>query len=123
MKVLIIDDSQLIGEKMITIFAENQRICYLGQALSLSSGRTMFREQRPDLVILDLALPDGLGFLLVEEFKETNRSCRIFIFSNYSHTAYKQKAHTIGVDMFFDKSTEFEELMHEVEMFSESYSN
>lgn len=122
MKVLIIDDSQLIGEKLIAIFTEYEEICYLGQALTISSGRTMFSEQRPDLVILDLALPDGLGFHLAEEFKVTNRSCRIIIFSNYAHTAYKQKAHTIGVDLFFDKSTEFEELMQAVEMYCKSYS-
>lgn len=122
MKVLIVDDSQLIGEKLITIFAENADICYLGQALSLSRGREMFREQRPDLVILDLALPDGLGLQLAEEIKVISHSCRVIIFSNYSHTAYKQKAHTIGVDLFFDKSTEFEELMHVVEMYCKSYS-
>lgn len=66
---LVVDDEQDAAEMMAALIAaEGFTVATAG---SLQQARRRMALQRPDIVLLDLILPDGNGLELVEQIKET----------------------------------------------------
>lgn len=66
-KVVIVDDDPMAtGElrQALTIYPE---LAIMGSANCAAKGRKLILEQRPDLLFLDVELPDMLGFKLLDE--------------------------------------------------------
>ena len=71
--VLIVDDEADFRLLMKDFFGNNGYAVFLAD--SLSTGLEMLQREKPDIVLLDNILPDGLGWSKVE-----------FILSNYPKT-------------------------------------
>lgn len=72
-KILIIDDEQRTREliaKMIESFELNVEIFPIGE--NVQSGLAAIQEIKPDLVFLDIQMPDGTGFDLLKAVPEKN---------------------------------------------------
>lgn len=110
-KVLIVDDSVIVGKRVQEILQECSSIENLGQAYNIDEGKKIIENKNPDLVILDIGFPVGSGMLLISEVKKRNSNAIVVMFTNYSHLIYRNKCKAMGADYFFDKSTELESLM------------
>jgi two-component system LytT family response regulator len=91
LKTVIIDDdyvSRVILKEMLQKFLDNIEI--LGEAGSVSDGVKLIEESNPDLVLLDISLPDGTGFDMLDKLKKINFKL-IFItaYSEYAVKAFK----------------------------------
>lgn len=64
-KVLIVDDSALVRQVLTKIFAQDKNIEVIGTAVDPLFAIKKIKEQRPDVITLDLEMPrmDGLTFL------------------------------------------------------------
>jgi len=60
--ILIVDDHPLIREGLKSIIKSNDASEVIGEAENACSARKMIKEFKPDLVLLDLTLPDKRGF-------------------------------------------------------------
>jgi DNA-binding response OmpR family regulator len=68
-KILIVDDNPDIRLGIhLRLKANQYDTCFAADALT---GVSEARKQRPDLIILDLGLPGGDGFSVMEELKQT----------------------------------------------------
>lgn len=68
---LIIDDEDRVRETlihMLSIYCPNIRV--VGQANSVSSGFNQINALKPDVVFLDVKMPDGTGFELLKKFEK-----------------------------------------------------
>jgi two-component system, response regulator PdtaR len=95
LRVLIVEDDTLVG---LGLKAQLQKLGHsvVGQAADAASAIELFRQQRPDLVLLDIRLngPDGIELaqqLLAE------RRCPMVIVSAYSDTDLIERAAAAGV--------------------------
>jgi two-component system, LytTR family, response regulator len=91
LKTVIIDDdyvSRMVLREMLEKFLENIEV--LGEAGSVKDGIRLIEDSDPDLVLLDISLPDGTGFDLLDKLKRTNFKL-IFItaYSEYAIKAFK----------------------------------
>ena len=86
MKILIIDDELSSREniKSIIELSFKEKFSIL-EATTVKEGRSLIEEQHPDIVLLDINLPDGTGFDLLQQLKFTNFKL-IFV------TAYEEYA-------------------------------
>jgi DNA-binding response OmpR family regulator len=103
-KILIIDDEQDICFLLKRQLKLNQ---YLVQdASNLTDGYIKFKDFVPDVLILDINLPDGNGAENAYKFKELNKNTSIILisadndqlnnkFTNYSANAFLKKPFTI----------------------------
>ena len=94
LKTVIIDDdyvSRLILKDMLEKFLDNIEI--LGEAGTVSDGVKLIEATDPDLVLLDISMPDGTGFDLLDKLKTINFKL-IFItaYSEYAIKAFKYSA-------------------------------
>ena len=69
--------------------------------------------QNPDVVVIDIALRQGNGFDVLKSLRDhppVKRPVRV-ILTNYTLASYRRAAERMGVDHFFDKSSEIPQLL------------
>ena len=94
LKTVIIDDdyvSRMILRDMLEKFLDNIEI--LGEAGTVADGVKLIEDTDPELVLLDISMPDGTGFDLLDKLKSINFKL-IFItaYSEYAVKAFKYSA-------------------------------
>jgi len=93
-RTVIIDDDKLARKGLRCILEQNfQEIEIVGEADSVANGLQLINECEPDLVFLDIEMPDGNGFSLLEKLKDVNfRVVFTTSYSDYAITAFKYSA-------------------------------
>jgi len=105
--VLIVDDSILILERMISMLAEIGNIQFIVHARSYNEAIELLEGVTPDLALLDIHLPGKNGIELLRTIKEKYRDVIVFMITNYANDYYRNQCKILGADYFFDKSKDF----------------
>ena len=79
-RVLIVDDHPVVRAGLRAFLDLQDDFEVVGEAGSLSEARERARETDPDLVLLDLQLPDGSGLTLIEELAA---ACRVLVLTSF----------------------------------------
>lgn len=107
---LIVDDSTVIRRRLVSLLDEIEGVRLIGEASDGTSGADLIRELAPDVVILDIRMPNRSGIGLLESIKDSPDLPVVIILTNYPYAAYRKRCMELGASHFFDKSTEFDEL-------------
>jgi two-component system, LytTR family, response regulator len=93
-QTIIIDDDQLARRGLRQILEKNfQEINLVGEADSVVNGLKLISDFKPELVFLDIEMPDGTGFSLLEKLRNVNfRVVFTTSYSDYAITAFKYSA-------------------------------
>ena len=108
--ILIVDDSILIVERLLDFIGSIENIDEIKHADSYEKAELLFRQCKPDIVLLDIQLPDASGINLLNKIKSYHREVIVMMFSNHASSYYKSVCMELGADYFFDKSMEFEKI-------------
>ena len=117
MKVLIVDDSILLRERLTAMISELPGIEVIGQAESAEKAINSIRILKPDVTILDIRMPGGNGFEVLENIKKDKWHPLMIVLTSYPYPQYKKKCLDSGADYFFDKSTEFQKVIEVLKKF------
>ena len=80
MKVLIVDDSPFVRYLLKTIFEKaGHRVC--AEAVTGEQAIECYKEHRPDLITMDVIMPDMNGIDAVKAIRKINRKAKILIVS------------------------------------------
>ena len=120
MKILVVDDSALLRERLISMISELPGITAINQAQDVPEALNSVQEINPDVVILDIRLSDGSGIEVLKKMKKENSGTVTIMFTNYPYPQYRKKCQEAGADFFFDKSTEFHRIVDVLEQIQES---
>lgn len=115
MKVLIADDEEIIraGLKFVVDWNElGFNIC--GEASDGDEALKMILELNPDLVLLDIRMPNLLGTEIVQMAREHHFKGHFIILSGFSDFKYAQTAIRYGVDNYLIKPIDEDELYQAV---------
>jgi two-component system KDP operon response regulator KdpE len=108
LKVLVIDDEPPI-RKLLKMGLSTQGY----QILEATNGKTALESlgQNPDLIILDLGLPDIQGHELLRTIRSRNENVPIVVLSSRGDEAGKVQALDLGADDYLTKPFGMEELL------------
>jgi DNA-binding response OmpR family regulator len=101
--ILIVDDDPDIREGMqVRLQYSGYDTCFADDAVS---GIAMARKQRPDLIVLDLGLPEGDGFLVIEKLNGDTASdmIPIIVVSARDARANRERAIKAGATAYLQK--------------------
>ena len=118
-KVFIADDSRIVQEHLVTMFDELAEVEIVGQAETVAEAISAIGKLRPDVVILDIRMPDGSGIDVLQTIKQDDPAPAVIVLTNYPYPAYRQKCLQAGADFFLDKSTEFDQIPELIERHKE----
>ena len=108
MLILIVDRSVQIIERLEEIIVEAVDITAVHKTVSYEEAKKLFKENKHDVVLLDVDLPKNGSLKLL---KEINRKACVIILSTYTDNYYiREQCKFLGVDFFFDKYYDFEKI-------------
>ncbi len=113
--ILIVDDHPLVREGLESILKPATKYEVVGQAGTARDGIRMIKDLKPDLVLLDLGLPDKSGLELSREIRNLSPSTRILIVSMHSKVDYIVKAFQAGATGYMTKESATEWLLKGIE--------
>lgn len=102
LRILIVDDSDTTRRILNTIVRSRQwTVC--GEAESGWSGIRKFQELKPDLVLLDLAMPDINGIEVARMMSSLDRTVPIILFTVLNLDGLERAARNAGVHAIVSK--------------------
>ncbi len=110
-RVLIVDDSPLVLARLILRLSEEEGILLVGTAYSASEVMEAIEQLKPDAVVLDIHLSGKSGLEVLKKVKKQRPGLTVIVLTNYSQPQYEDKSFELGADYFFDKSSDFEEVV------------
>src|ERR1700719_5407961 len=105
-RILIVDDSKTTRRVVSAIVNSHWTVC--GQAEDGRSGVKKFRELKPDLVLLDLAMPDIDGIEAGRQMHAIDPSVPLVLFTLMDPWGLQSAAHKAGISRVVFKSEGWE---------------
>ncbi len=107
-RVLLVEDSLPVRQRIRSLIEESLPVTIVGEASSAAAALELFREHQPDAVVLDLYLAGGTGYSVLEEMKQTQPGCEVIVLTNFAIPESRERCRVLGADHFLEKSMDFE---------------
>jgi len=114
--VFIVEDSVLIANHLFNSLSENTKLLKIGFA---NNGKDALKEiirNPPDVVLLDLGLPDRSGMDVLRKIKEQKLNTAVVVLTNNANNSFRKECKKLGAVGFYDKSHEFDEAIEKVKI-------
>ncbi len=111
MTVLIADDSELIRTNLSKLIRNILQDVHIFTTSEVASSIESLREFRVDALILDIQMPDGTGFDVLEAMGGLENRPFTIVLTNFAGQSTRKKSLSLGADLVFDKSNEFEKVV------------
>lgn len=109
MRVLIADDSTAVADRLAELLVEEVPGAQLiGRARNVSEAIRGVQSTSPDVLILDLQMPDGSGLAVLRAVRRGHPRLQVLVCTNYPTSKYREECLNSGANFFLDKSKEFD---------------
>jgi two-component system, NarL family, invasion response regulator UvrY len=102
-KVLVIEDHPIVRDGCQRIFNRRPDI-EAAEAVSAEAGLAKNREFAPDVIVLDVGLPDASGFDIIPQLLSDNARAKVIIFSMYEAPSFVTCALEKGAKGYITKN-------------------
>ena len=110
MKLLIVDDHKIVREGIANI-ARSDGIQIVGEADTKESAIALIAATNPDVITVDLSLPDGSGLEIVKWARRNSQKIGIVVLSFLDDDANLLASLNAGASAFVSKSAELDEIL------------
>jgi DNA-binding NarL/FixJ family response regulator len=108
--VLFVEDSPFLIERVKELISEHVKDCCVFFASTRSEAIQSLKHTEPDLIFLDINLPDGNGIDILKWSKYHYPNTKVVMVSNHSNSFYRGLCESLGAICFLDKSKDFEKI-------------
>ncbi len=113
-RVAIVDDHRLIRDALSDLLSAESEIEVVGSAGDGSDALRTVEAADPDVVLLDLALPDISGLDLIDRIRDRRPATRVLILTMHAEAEYAAAARGRGAHGLVSKSAPLEELIEAI---------
>jgi DNA-binding NarL/FixJ family response regulator len=110
-RVALVDDHHLVREGLHLVLASAEGIEIVGEAANRDGVAAMVHATRPDVVVLDLTLPEGDALPLVRVLRESHPGLRIVVLTMHSDPETVRQALAAGASGYLVKGAHSQELI------------
>lgn len=114
-KIFITDDHYMIVEGIRSLLQYEKNIEWMGHAMSAASCLSFLQRQQPDVILLDINLPDKSGIDLCKELKTKYPLIHILGLSSFNQLSFIQKMIENGASGYVLKNATRAELTEAIE--------
>ena len=111
LRVLVADDHAVVRKGVLQILAEDPDILMADEAASGREALRALQEKEYEVLLLDIAMPEGGGLEVLEELRKRASPPHVLILSIYSEKQYALRALKSGADGYLTKDSLPEELL------------
>ncbi len=110
-RILLVDDSPQFLQSASSLLQSIPGLELVGTAQTMTEAVEQAERLSPDLILMDLILPDGNGIEAARQIRARGLPAQIVILSIYDMYDYREAAETVGVLDFIPKQDLSEELI------------
>ncbi|MDR1810354.1 MAG: response regulator transcription factor [Prevotella sp.] len=107
----IVDDHKIVVEGLENLVNESKLARVSGKSYSAAECRSMLRSGQPDVLLLDISLPDGNGIELCAEIKERYPQIKVLMLTSYSERTIINRALENGASGYVLKNSDPQEIL------------
>lgn len=114
-KILLIDDHPIMRHGLAQLIRMEPGLDVCGEAGSAADGLTAVGKLKPDLVVVDLTLPDKNGLELIKDIQAMYPGTQCIVLSMHDESLYAERALRAGARGYIMKETAAENLITAVQ--------
>jgi two-component system, NarL family, invasion response regulator UvrY len=114
-KVLIADDHPIVRRGLCEIVSEQNRAIVFAEAANGEEMLKKLHSEKPDVLVLDISLPDRNGLDLLQEVKHMQPQLPVLILSMHPEEQYAIRVLKAGAAGYISKESAGEELVHAIQ--------
>ncbi len=114
-KVFITDDHYMIVEGIRSLLQHEAGFDWMGHAMNAGSCLAFLQQQQPDVILMDVSLPDQSGIDLCREVKAKYPQIKILGLSSFNQLSFIEKIVENGASGYVLKNATREELIEAIE--------
>jgi DNA-binding NarL/FixJ family response regulator len=101
--VLLVDDSVFVRRVLGQLLKRHPRVGRVFEGSDAAEGYSLFKVCRPDVVVLDLELPDKPGLEILKLIKSAAPSCIVIVLTTLNSPEVRAECLRLGADWFLAK--------------------
>jgi DNA-binding NarL/FixJ family response regulator len=113
LRLLIVDDHPVVLSGCRSLFASDPSVT-IDEAPDARAGLRAFTIKRPDVIIIDMKLPDFSGFELIRRIRAEDPDARIIMFTMSDDPAFVVRAVEMGAQGYVSKGDDPRQLVKAV---------
>ncbi len=102
-RVFIVDDHPLVRHGLTELIGNEPDLEHCGDAEDAESALAAIKQERPDLVIVDITLKSGHGIELIKQITAFDDSIRMLVSSMHDESLYAERAVDAGASGYITK--------------------
>ncbi|RMF48633.1 MAG: response regulator [Anaerolineae bacterium] len=107
LRVMIVEDAAVISRYLLALVENVPGVALAAVTDSVSGALALLGQAEPDIIILDIHLPDGNGLTVLEAAKQRPHPPWVIVFTGSADYQYKRQALLAGAEYFIDKNKNF----------------
>ena len=115
LRLLVVDDHEVVRRGLVALLERRVAFSVVAQAGTVAEAIEAARTYQPDLVIMDIRLPDGSGIEATREIRAENPAIRVLILTSYPDEEAVFAAIVAGASGYLLKKTRARDLIAALE--------
>lgn len=103
-RVILVDDHELVRRGIRRILEKASNICVIAEADSGAAALQLVQELEPDVLVLDIEMPDMKGIHVAQQLRMNAVPVSIIILSACDDNYFIEQVFRVGVDGYLNKS-------------------
>ncbi len=113
--VLLAEDHTIVRQGLAKLLEAEPRIQVIGEARNGREAVTKVEELKPDVVIMDIAMPLLNGIEATRQIKKKRPQTKVIILSMHSHDRFISELFTLGASGYLLKDSSGPDIIHAIE--------
>ena len=109
--ISMVEDHQILVDSLSLMLRYEPDIEFLGSADSIETGRSLIKDTTPDVLLLDVGLPDGSGLDLIPDVKQISPDTNIVVLTSLKDETTLMRVVDSGISGFVSKDSQLSDLL------------
>lgn len=115
LKVLLADDHKLLRSGLKLLLQRNPNMQVVGEAADGEQAIQLFEQLQPDMLLLDLSMPQMDGIECLKEIKSRDPEAKVIVLTMHEDESYIKRAMEAGASAYVPKSAADTDLFKAIE--------
>jgi two-component system, NarL family, response regulator DevR len=113
-RVMLVDDHEVVRRGIVTVIDAHEALRVIGEASSVAEANRRLPAIRPEVLVVDLQLPDGTGIDVIRTAREIDPEQRILVLTSFDDDAALRESKAAGAAGLMLKSARSQEIVEAI---------
>ncbi|MGO1286030.1 MAG: response regulator transcription factor [Brachybacterium sp.] len=113
-RVMLVDDHEVVRRGIVTVIDAHSDLSVVGEASSVTEANRRLPAIRPEVLVVDLQLPDGTGIDVMKTARELNPEQLMLVLTSFDDDAALRESKAAGAAGLMLKSARSQEIVEAI---------